>query len=61
MNLPQQSAKLILGSLNSESLLEESAAAELVEALEKQKSINWNLVLTKQFESEKGGHDETDS
>jgi hypothetical protein len=61
MKLPDKSAKNILGALTSKSLLEESVSKELVEALEKQKDVNWNLVLTKQFESEQGGHDEAES
>ena len=61
MKLPEQSANNILGALTSKSLLEESAAKELVASLEEQKNVNWNLVLTKQFESEQGGHDETES
>lgn len=61
MKLPAQSAKNILGDLTSKSFLEESAAGELVEALESQKAVNWNLVLTKPFESEQGGHDEAAS
>ena len=61
MKLPAQSAERILDALTSESLLEESAAAELVEALERQKDVNWNLVLTKQFESEQGGHNEVEA
>jgi hypothetical protein len=58
MKLSAQSARNILGDLTSKSLIEESAAGELVEALESQKAVNWNLVLTKQFESEQGGNDE---
>lgn len=61
MRLPAQSAKNILGALTSKALLEESAAKELVASLEEQKDVNWNLVLTKQFESEQGGRDETES
>lgn len=61
MKLSDQSAKNILGALTSKSLLEKSSATELVEALEKQKDVNWNLVLTKQFESEQEGHNETES
>lgn len=61
MKLPAQSAKNILGDLTSKSLLEESAAVKLVEGLDSQKGVNWNLVLTKQFESEQGGNDEAAS
>jgi len=61
MKLPKQSATNILSALTSESLLDEPAARELVESLEQQKEVNWNLVLTKQFESEQGGHDEAES
>ena len=60
MKLPDQSSKNILGALTSKSLLEQSAARELVEALEKQKDVNWNLVLTRQFETEQGGNDEAE-
>lgn len=61
MKLPAQSAERILDALTSKSLLEESAAVELVEALETQKDVNWNLVITKQFESEQGGHNEVEA
>lgn len=61
MKIPDQSAEKILTDLTSKHLLEKSAAAEVVEALEKGKDVNWNIVLSKQFEAEKGGHDETDS
>lgn len=61
MKLPEQSAQNILGALTSKSLLEESAAKEVIEALDQQKGVNWNLVLTKQFQYEQGGGDETGS
>lgn len=61
MKLPDQSYKNILSALTFEALLEEPAAKELVESLEKQRDVNWNLVLTKQFKSEQGGRDETES
>lgn len=61
MKLPEQSAKHILSALTSKSLLVESAAADAVKSLEEQKNVNWNLVLTKQFEHEQGGHDEVES
>lgn len=61
MKLPDQSAKKILSALTSKSLLIESVATETVKALEEEKNVNWNLVLTKQFESEQGDHHETES
>lgn len=61
MKLPEKSAKNILGALTTKSLLDESVAREVVEALDQQKDVNWNLVLTKQFQSEQGGSDETAS
>ena len=61
MKLPPQSAKRITEALTSQSLLEESAVTEVVEALEAQKAVNWNVVLTKQFQSEQKGNDETNS
>jgi len=61
MKLPEESAKHILKALIAKSLLAESAAAEAVKALEDQKNVNWNLVLTKQFECEQGGHNEAES
>lgn len=61
MKLPEQSASNILGALTSKALLDESAAKELVASLEEQKDVNWNLVLTKQFKSEQGVHDKSES
>ena len=61
MKLPDQSAKNILSALTSKSLLVESVATETVKALEEEKNVNWNLVLTKQFEAEQEGHHETES
>jgi hypothetical protein len=61
MKLPTQSAKTITEAFTSQSLLDETAATEVVKALEAQKSVNWNIVLTKQFESEKKGDDETNA
>jgi hypothetical protein len=60
MILPSQSAERILGALNSKSLLEETAAKDVVDALEKEKVLNWNLILAKQFKSEEGGSNETE-
>jgi hypothetical protein len=61
MKLPEKSAERILASLTSKPLLEELAAADVAKALKTEKGVNWNLVLTKQFESEQGGSDETES
>ena len=61
MKLPEQSAKNILSTLTSKSLLSETAAADVVDCIEKEKDVNWNLVLTKQLQSEQGGLDEADS
>lgn len=61
MTLPEVTAKNIFEALVSDSLLEEAAATELVEALNEQKNVNWNLVLTKQFETEDSASDETHS
>ncbi len=61
MTFPAESAKRVSEALTSQSLLEKSAAAGVVKALEEQKDVNWNLVLTKQFESEQGGSDGTES
>tara|TARA_B110001469_G_C9638219_1_gene320353 strand:+ start:1628 stop:1813 length:186 start_codon:yes stop_codon:yes gene_type:complete len=61
MQLSEQSAKTITKAFTSQSLLDESTAVEVVEALEAQKTVNWNIVLTKQFQSEQKGDDETNS
>ena len=61
MTLPAESTKRVSDALASQSLLDESALAEVVKALGEPKDVNWNLVLTKQFEFEQGGTDETDS
>lgn len=58
MKLPTESATRITEALTTQLLLEESVATEVVEALEAQKTVNWNIVLTKQFKSEQGGNDE---
>lgn len=61
MKIPEESAKNVLRDFISKSLLNKAAAAEVVENLEKEKDVNWNLVLSKQFESEQGGSDEPES
>lgn len=61
MKLPELSTELILNALTSKKLLEKSTATELTEALIKEKDVNWNLVLTKQFKSEQKGNDEAAS
>ncbi len=61
MKLPTSSVERIFIALTSKSLLVESAATEVVQFLEKEQTVNWNLVLSKQFESEQGGRDEAES
>lgn len=61
MTLPAESAKRVSEALTSQSLLDKSAVAEVMKALGKQKEVNWNIVLTKQFESEQGGRNEAES
>ncbi len=61
MKLPADSAEKISEALVSRSLLQETSVAELVKSLDEEKVLNWNLILTKQYESEEGGADEADS
>ncbi|MBC2600537.1 hypothetical protein [Puniceicoccus vermicola] len=61
MKLPKQAAENITKALTSVSLLEEATAKEVVDALDGQKSVNWNIILTKQFKAEKGDQDEVES
>ena len=60
MKLPEKSSQLISDALISKSLLEKSAVEGLLESLRQERRVNWNLLLTKQFESEHGGTNETE-
>lgn len=61
MQLPESSANNIRAALSATSLLEKSAADDVIKALEAEKPVNWNLVLTQQFKIEQGGHHEAES
>ncbi|NJM37325.1 MAG: hypothetical protein HC845_05350 [Akkermansiaceae bacterium] len=61
MQLPEESAKKLQYALISKSLLEKPAIDEVIKSLETEKPVNWNLILTKQFEIEQGGHREAES
>ncbi len=61
MKLSEQSAKEIRDAITVNSLLEESACEDLITSLTQEKQVNWNLVLTKQFELEQGGENEAQS
>ena len=61
MKLPEESAKRIVTKFTKEKLLEETAAKDVIDSLEKDKEVNWNIVLTKQFQSERKTDDETNS
>ena len=61
MTLPAESAKKISEALSTQSLLDRSTVEEVVKALQEQRAVNWNIVLTKQFESEQDGGDEVES
>ncbi|MBB5352106.1 hypothetical protein HNR46_002347 [Haloferula luteola] len=61
IKLPDKTAERLLTAISTKPLLEKSAAAEVIDALKTGKPVNWNLVLTKQFESEQGGRDEAES
>jgi len=60
MKIPEKSCQLISDALISKSLLEKAAVEGLIDSLRQEKSVNWNLILTKQFESEHGGTNETE-
>lgn len=61
MKLPEESSKRIIDELTKEPLLEDAAAKDVVDSIGNDKPVNWNIVLTKQFQSEKGTDDETQS
>ena len=61
MKLPEESAKRIVTKFTKEKLLEETVAKDVIDSLEKDKEVNWNIVLTKQFQSERKTDDETHS
>ena len=61
MKLPEKSSKRIIDELAKDSLLDDAAATEVVDSLENDKPVNWNIVLTKQYQSEKKTVDETHS
>ncbi len=46
--------------LTKEALLDARLAKDVTSDLEAGKPIKWNLLLAKQLELEKGGHDEAD-
>ncbi|MFM2179310.1 MAG: hypothetical protein RL015_3408 [Verrucomicrobiota bacterium] len=58
MQLPESSANKLHAALVSNSLLEKPTIDDVIKSLEAAKSVNWNLILTQQFETEKGGHHE---
>ncbi len=58
MTLPKESAEKLRDGLISQSLLANKAAEEVIKSLVMEKQVNWNLVISKQFESEQGGSDE---
>lgn len=61
MKLPPESSKRISEALSSHALLDKPVIAGVVESMAEEKHVNWNLVLTKQLESEQGGSNETES
>lgn len=61
MKLSEQSTQNILEALTANSLLEESVGEEVIKAIEQEKPMNWNLILTKQFRLEQGDANETAS
>lgn len=61
MKLPEESVEKLRVELISQSLLVKTAAEEVIKSLVTEKQVNWNLVLTKQFESEQGGGNEAQS
>lgn len=58
MTLPKESAEKLRDGLISQSLLANTAAEEVIKSLVMEKQVNWNLVISKQYESEQGGSDE---
>jgi hypothetical protein len=61
MQLPEASARKLQTALDSKSLLETQAINDVIKSLEAAKPVNWNVILTRQFEIEKGGHREAES
>lgn len=58
MTLPEPSTARIRNAFTSESLLDVDASEEVIKAFAHNKEINWNLILTKQFEIEQKDSDE---
>lgn len=61
MQLPESSANKLHVAFVSKSLLEKPAIDDVIKSLEAAKPVNWNLIITQQFEIEKGGHHEAES
>ena len=61
MSLPDKSAQEIRSSLSSLALLDSDAIENLLDCLNENRPMNWNIVLTQQFESEKKENNEAES
>jgi hypothetical protein len=61
MQLPEASARILHTALDSKELLETPTIDDVIKSLAAEKPVNWNIILTKQFEIEKGGHREVKS
>lgn len=61
MRLPESSANKLHAALVSKSLLEKPVIDDVIKSLEDARPVNWNLILTQQFQIEKGGHHEAES
>lgn len=58
MPLPENMLQRLVASLTADGLLEKSVAAEIAAQLDSGKPVQWNILLNKQIELEKGGADE---
>jgi hypothetical protein len=58
MALPENMPNSLEAALTSDSLLDKTLASSVVSDMDSGKAIQWNLILNKQLELEKGGADE---
>ena len=61
MKPTDETTKIIKSKIIEEELLNESLAEEIVSSLKEDKPVKWNLLLSKQFESEKESKDEANT
>lgn len=60
MPLPEKMQQSIESAISREGLLDPALATRVVSDMDKGKKVQWNLILNKQLELEKGGGNEAD-